>query len=147
MDQYIYKTFKMLQNGLYWSFYCSSIWIFVQTVEGSGEGPAGGGGWSGERLLEQILAKWTTHQRAVTSNTLMKPRPHHLPLPRKIKKKKNSNQSSRRLFSFSLLQSSTVQPLNKKSGMGGREKGAVRGGWWGRGVWQTPSKKKNKKKN
>lgn len=37
MDQYIYKTFKMLQNGLYWSFYCSSIWIFVQTVEGRRE--------------------------------------------------------------------------------------------------------------
>lgn len=34
MDQYIYKTFKMLQNGLYWSFYCcSSIWIFVQIVK------------------------------------------------------------------------------------------------------------------
>lgn len=34
MDQYIYKTFKMLQNGLYWSFYyCSSIWIFIQIVK------------------------------------------------------------------------------------------------------------------
>lgn len=74
----------------------------------------------------------------------MKPRPHHTPLPPGDKKRGDSNQSSRRLFSFSLLQSSTVQPLNTKSGIGGEKRGgggvAGGGGWCGK-----PSQKKKKK--
>lgn len=64
-----------------------------------------------ERLPEPI-PKRTNRQQTVSANTLTHQQapPHHLPVP--LRGKKESNQSSRRIFFF--LQSSTIQPLNTK---------------------------------
>lgn len=101
MDQYIYKTFKMLENGLYWSFYCcSSIWIFVQIVTircpHHNLQVSGRGFWSWFQMDK--ASAHSLHQHRRTS------RPHSTwrlnSLPVQLKDKKELNESSRRLFFF-----------------------------------------------
>lgn len=75
MDQYIYKTFKMLQNGLYWSFYCcSSIGIFIQIVKlGCYHHFAQFYKCQGETSSTSF--KWTNHRQTAV-NTKNRPPPH-----------------------------------------------------------------------
>lgn len=116
MDQYIYKTFKMLQNGLYWSFYCCfSIWIFVQIVKIRCNLYFAQFTSAGERLPEPVSNGQTISKLSPPTHQRTRSRPHptwetklYLPVP--LKDTKESNESSRRLF----LQLSTIQPLNAK---------------------------------
>lgn len=100
----------MLQNGLYWSFYCSSVRNFVQVViydviinlhifyKCQGE-------------TSRTSLKWTNHQQPV-STTITPERPQLLvPLRKKKKKKIQTTKKKKKVagsFFFS-LQSSTIQ--------------------------------------
>lgn len=96
MDQYIYKTFKVLQNGLYWSFYCcSSFWIFIQIVKI----------WCHHHFAQFTSVREKFPELAsngqsfskLSSNTLADPT---LQLPVPPRDNKESNERRRRLFSF-----------------------------------------------
>lgn len=132
MDQYIYKTFKMLQNGLYWSFYCcSSIWIFIQICQDTRFPSLHNFTRARERLPEPVSNGQTISKRSPPTHqhTRSRPPPHmgelHLSVP--LGDKRNQM----KVGSFS--RHSTVQPLKKnnkkarKKRMCGRE--ANRGLW------------------
>lgn len=114
MDQYIYKTFKMLQNGLYWSFYCcSSIWIFVQIVKIRCHHHFAQFTSARERLPEPVSNGQTISKLSPPTHQEQTPTP-----PGRLNSIflshsgiKRNQMKSRQLF---FLQSSTIQPLKAK---------------------------------
>lgn len=106
----------MLQNGLYWSFYCSSVRNFVQVViydviinlhifyKCQGE-------------TSRTSLKWTNHQQPV-STTITPERPQLL-VPLRKKKKKiqttKKKKSSRQFFFFSSIVNHSASGSKTKS--------------------------------
>lgn len=107
----------MLQNGLYWSFYCcSSIWIFVQIVKIRCNHHFEQFTSARERLPEPASTPQTVSKLSPPTHPEQTPTPPgrlklHLPVP--LREKKESNKSSRQLFFSSIIYHSASE--SKKS--------------------------------
>lgn len=105
----------MLQNGLYWSFYCSSIWIFVQIVKIHHSHFAQFYKCQGETF--RASSRWTNQQLTASNTPEVDHHPTwetklHLPVP--LRGKKESNENSRQIFFFIYHSASESKQSQKK---------------------------------
>lgn len=97
----------MLQNGLYWSFYCCSSILDLCTNHQDTMSPSLCTIYKCQGETSRASFKWTNHQQTVSTDTPgVDPHPTwetklHLPVP--LWDKKESNESSRQLFFFNHL--------------------------------------------